>query len=179
MAPTIRASGRRVPIIPSAQTVVLMSAINLFAQGVQTGTIRGTVVDQQDLPLPGVTVSISSSALQGQRAATTAQDGTYAFRALPAGDYQIEFDISSFASLTRAASVPLGASIVQNVTMAPAGVSEVVDVVGSASSPYDTGGRLQHQARRGRGARDVAHAAGDRDAVARPDRQLAPMPARW
>ena len=37
----------------------------LAAQGVQTGTIRGTVTDQQNLPLPGVTVTISSPALQG------------------------------------------------------------------------------------------------------------------
>ena len=77
--------------------MVFVSAMDVFAQGVQTGSIRGTVVDQQDLALPGVTVTISSPALQGQRETVTATDGTYAFLALPAGDYQIGFDISAFA----------------------------------------------------------------------------------
>jgi hypothetical protein len=124
---------RRFAIIPFVLPLIVATAVNVFAQGVQTGIIRGTVVDQQDLPLPGVTVTISSSALQGQRVAITAMDGTYAFRALPAGDYQIAFDISSFAPLKRTTTVPLGASIVQNVTLMPAGVSEVVNVVGTVS----------------------------------------------
>ena len=37
------------------------------AQGVQTGTIRGMVKDQQDLAVPGVTVTATSPALQGAR----------------------------------------------------------------------------------------------------------------
>src|SRR5207247_1540788 len=49
------------------------------AQGVQTGTIRGTVVDQQDLPVGNVTVTLTSKALQGTRTATPASDGSYPF----------------------------------------------------------------------------------------------------
>ncbi|MEO8256150.1 MAG: TonB-dependent receptor [Acidobacteriota bacterium] len=117
--------------------LVFLSAMHVSAQGVQTGAIRGRVVDQQDLPLPGVTVAISSPAQQGPREATTDQDGVFVFRALPAGDYQIAFGLSSFAPLQRRLNVPLGGSIVQNVTLAPAGVSEVVDVVG-ALAPITT-----------------------------------------
>ena len=43
------------------------------------------------------------------------------FRALPAGDYQISFDLSSFAPLKRTTTVPLGGNIVENVTMTPGG----------------------------------------------------------
>jgi hypothetical protein len=96
--------GAHLPTTAFLLSIVFLSALDVFAQGVQTGTIRGTVVDQQDLPLPGVTVTISSPALQGQRTAITAMDGTYAFRALPAGDYEIAFDISSFAALSAASA---------------------------------------------------------------------------
>jgi len=116
-----------------ALSMISSSAARVLAQGVQTGTIRGAVSDQQDLPLPGVTVTISSPALQGQRTAITATDGTYVFRALPAGDYQVSFELSSFAPLKRATSVPLGGSAVENATLAPAGVSETVNVVAAAT----------------------------------------------
>jgi hypothetical protein len=47
--------------------LIFGSAGSLFAQGVQTGTIRGMVKDQQDLAVPGVTVTATSPALQGPR----------------------------------------------------------------------------------------------------------------
>ena len=34
-------------------------AATASAQGVQTGVLRGTVADGQDLPIPGVTVTLS------------------------------------------------------------------------------------------------------------------------
>ena len=38
---------------------VVVSTVT-YAQGVQTGTIRGTVRDQQNLAVPGVTVTATS-----------------------------------------------------------------------------------------------------------------------
>ena len=46
-------------------------AATAFAQGVQTGTIRGVVKDQQGLATPGVTVTVTSPALQGPRSVVT------------------------------------------------------------------------------------------------------------
>src|SRR5438128_2022013 len=44
-----------------AAWLVCGAAATAFAQGVQTGTIRGVVKDQQGLPTPGVTVDQSVS----------------------------------------------------------------------------------------------------------------------
>ena len=41
-----------------AAWLVCGAAATAFAQGVQTGTIRGVVKDQQGLPTPGVTVTV-------------------------------------------------------------------------------------------------------------------------
>ena len=42
-------------------------AAPLYAQGVQTGTIRGVVKDQQGLAVTGTTVTATSPGMQGAR----------------------------------------------------------------------------------------------------------------
>lgn len=75
--------------------VLLAAAATVSAQ---TGEINGRVV-YEDAPLPGVTVTATSPALQGQRATFTNEQGDYIIKALPAGDYQIRFEIPSFTTL--------------------------------------------------------------------------------
>src|SRR6185503_7722878 len=55
------------------------------AQGVQTGTVTGTVQSADGLSLPGVTVTASSPALQGQRSTVTDLNGVFFIRGLPSG----------------------------------------------------------------------------------------------
>jgi hypothetical protein len=52
-----------------AAALVLSCATVATAQGVQTGALTGTVVDQTRLVLPGVAVTATSPALQGVRVA--------------------------------------------------------------------------------------------------------------
>jgi hypothetical protein len=106
-----------------------------FAQGVQTGTIRGAVKDQQDLAVPGVTVTVTSPALQGARNVTSDALGGYVFRNLPPGDYEVKFELSGFATITQKTAVPLGLTVEQNVTMRPSGVAETVNVVAETPAP--------------------------------------------
>src|SRR5262245_46735899 len=71
-------------------------AATLAAQGVQTGTIRGVVHDEQGLAVPGVTVSVASPALQTPRANVTDASGAYVFPNLPPGEYTVTFELSGF-----------------------------------------------------------------------------------
>ena len=80
---------------------LLCGAITVLAQGVQTGAVRGRVTDEQGLPVPGATVTASSSALQGLRFITTDSEGGYTIAALPAGDYTITYELASFSTVTR------------------------------------------------------------------------------
>src|SRR4051812_21458789 len=100
-------------ILLTAAWLILVSAGSLFAQGVQTGTIRGMVKDQQDLAVPGVTVTVTSPALQGPRSTVTDKEGLYAIRALPPGEYQVRFELSGFAAVTRTSNVLLGLTVEQ------------------------------------------------------------------
>ena len=57
----------------------------VFAQGVQTATLQGTVTDQSGTPLPGVTVTAKSPALMGERTTVTQTTGDYNLPGLPPG----------------------------------------------------------------------------------------------
>jgi outer membrane receptor protein involved in Fe transport len=108
------------------------------AQGVQTGTIRGVVVDQQNLAVPGVTVTATSPALQGSRTTVTDVDGTFTVPALPPGVYEVRYELSGFATVTQTSTVALGLSVDQNITMRTAAVTETVEVVAETPAPIAT-----------------------------------------
>src|SRR5262245_577520 len=84
---------------------VLMSTIGVtaaFAQSVSSGTIEGTVKDESGSVLPGVTVTITSPALQvGQVVQVSDSAGNYKFVDLPAGTYRLSAELPGFASSIR------------------------------------------------------------------------------
>ena len=125
-------------ILLTAAWLILGSAGSLFAQGVQTGTIRGLVKDQQDLAVPGMMITVTSPALQGPRSTVSDAQGLYAMRALPPGEYQVTFELSGFATITRATVVPLGLVVDQNVRIRAAAVTETVEVVAETPAPIAT-----------------------------------------
>jgi hypothetical protein len=99
-----------------------------FAQGVQTGTIRGTVKDQQGLALPGATITATAPTLQGERTVVTDTDGAFLFRAIPPGTYHLKFEMSGMASTEKTAEVPLGGVAQIDVAMSVSQVQEAVTV---------------------------------------------------
>lgn len=65
-----------------------------FAQ--TTGRIEGRVSGENGDPLPGVTVQISSPALQGERIAVTDAGGNFRFVGLPVGTYNLRASLEGF-----------------------------------------------------------------------------------
>jgi len=131
----------------AAAALVCGIASLAHAQGTQTGTIRGVVHDDQGLAVPGVTVTASSPALQSPRAGVTDTSGGFSFPNLPPGTYTVKFELSGFATVTRATTLQLGLVVEQNVTLKPAGVAETVQVVAERPAPIATpivGSNLKH-----------------------------------
>jgi hypothetical protein len=128
--------------------LLLASAATSFAQGVQTGTIRGTVKDQQGLALPGATITATSPALQGERTAVTDSDGTFLLRAVPPGTYTVKVDMSGMVSVRKTADVPLGGVAQLDLTMSISQVQETVTVTGESPTLLTTpvvGINLKHE----------------------------------
>ena len=66
-----------------------------------TGEIIGTVADESNAVLPGVTVTIRGAGVAGAPSVTTSEVGAYRFPALPPGDYDLEFALQGFGTLRR------------------------------------------------------------------------------
>ena len=74
----------------------------LAAQAVRAGSISGAVKDDTGGALPGVTVTLTSPALQVPDVVRVSDaDGGYQFVDLPVGVYRIVFGISGFSTLIR------------------------------------------------------------------------------
>src|SRR3954466_2086108 len=66
------------------------------ARAAVTGTVRGTVIDDQTKkPMSGVTVTVSGPALQGEQTEFTDASGRYQITELPPGEYTVRFYYSN------------------------------------------------------------------------------------
>ena len=82
-----------------ALLLVLGGVPGLAAQETTTGSIGGRVVDAQNLPVPGATVTIVSP--QGDRTFTTDADGRFFAPYLTPGQYEIKVELSGFRQVDR------------------------------------------------------------------------------
>jgi hypothetical protein len=110
----------------------------VYAQGTQTGSLSGTVNSNDGASLPGVTVTISSPALQGERSTVSDATGAFHFRGLPPGTYKVRFALAGFGTVERSVGVALGTPAVADASMAVATVEETIEVVGEAPSILTT-----------------------------------------
>ena len=107
-------------------------ALAAGAQAQTTGSIEGTVVDENNQALPGVTVEATSPNLQGTKVAVTAVDGTFRLVLLPPGTYMVRFNLAGFATTEQPeVAVGLGRTVTLQVAMRSAFQEQVV-VTGSA-----------------------------------------------
>src|SRR5215204_4294458 len=99
-----------------------------------TGTVIGTVKDQQGGVLSGALVTLSSPALIGGTAnARTNEKGQLRFQALPPGLYTLEIRMDGFASYRDdRVGVGAGATIERVIALTVAGVAVAVEVEGGS-----------------------------------------------
>lgn len=109
--------------------ILSVAAGPAFAQ--TTGTVRGTVTDEQGAVLPGVMVTVRGPALiRGPVSVVTDAAGHYRVPALQPGTYEVLFELSGFAPASLAdVAVRLEQEVVVNVTLRVAGIAETVSVV--------------------------------------------------
>ena len=107
----------------------------------QTGSssVRGTVLDPQDRPVAGVTLTLTNVERNFTRTQTTNEEGSYAFTAIPPGTYRVEAEASGF----KKASVGNVSALVDtpveiNVKLEVGDVSETVNVVATNEAPLNT-----------------------------------------
>jgi Carboxypeptidase regulatory-like domain len=96
------------------------------------GTISGTVRDQTEAVVPGVTITIRHTATGVERHLTSANDGTFSAPALAAGEYTVTAELAGFRTLHRDVTVATGRVLTVDLHMEIGQASEVVDVAAAA-----------------------------------------------
>src|SRR5262249_1454405 len=97
------------------------------------GRLNGTVTDTSGAVLPGVTVTATSPALIQPQVLVTGSDGDYRFIALPAGVYELMFELSGFQTLKRTGiRVVINTTLTVNVELQVAALKETVTVTGAS-----------------------------------------------
>jgi hypothetical protein len=130
--------------------LVLISTLHGRAQQI-TGSIVGTVKDQQGAVVPGASVKATNVDTGFSRVATTANDGAYRIEYLPVGKYRVEVEMAGFQKFvqenivlavdqTQALNVTLdvgAASQTVTVTTAPVLVDTTSAVLGRTVQPAE------------------------------------------
>lgn len=113
---------------------ILVATFAATAFGAETtGTLFGVVSGADGEPLPGVTVTVSSPALQGSRTAATNTTGEYNLPLLPPGAYRAVYVLQGFDTAVRSnIVVSLDQAIKVNVPLALSRVAEAITVTGDA-----------------------------------------------
>ena len=102
---------------------LLLLAPLAFSQSRDTGALRGVVTDDQNAPLPGVNITVSSPNLMGARPTVTDANGEFRFPALPPGEYQLKAEIQGFGTAVRdKIRVTTTATLSVDIQMKPATV---------------------------------------------------------
>ena len=94
-----------------------------------TGTIRGTVTDEQKAVVPGATVTIRNVATNAVRTAVSEKNGFYRFLNVPVGEYELTIEKGGFAKYVRSGiTVSLNQDAVVDVQLQRAGLTESIEV---------------------------------------------------
>ena len=120
--------------------IIMMTAAMLvlspmaYSQSKATGAITGTVYDDLGEALPGVSVTLSSPSMLGERTTITDVDGSYRFPALPPGVYSVRAEMQGFGTVVQEnIRVTTTVRLTVDLTMKPSEIAEEVTVM--ATSP--------------------------------------------
>jgi len=113
-------------------TLAARTTLPVMAQN-PTGSIRGTVTDQQGAVIQNATVTVTNKATGDSRTANTGGDGIYAVENLLPGEYDVKIEATGFATQNMTSVTVQTGSITSGDAVLHAGAKgEVVDVVAEA-----------------------------------------------
>jgi outer membrane receptor for ferrienterochelin and colicin len=121
-----RLSSMKKVLIFTATMLLLFMVGSAFA--LETGEIQGKVVDQNGQPLPGVTVTVKSPSLIGERVTTSERDGTFRFPLLPVGTYEVSHEMEGFATTVQKGVIVHLGGVTKITTSMAVRTGEVIEI---------------------------------------------------
>ncbi len=127
-----------------ARITTLLLTVTLALTGVVSaqerfGVLQGRVTDQQNAPLPGVTVSVRNLQSGEERTFVTDGNGQYVAPDLNPGRYSVTFQLAGFSKVERPdISVQLGRTFTVDTQLTVGAFTEAVQVTAEAAPLVDT-----------------------------------------
>ncbi len=119
-------------VVVSVAAACLFGAPAVHAQAI-TGTIQGTVTDEDGSSLPGVTISVINTATGYESIVSTNDRGFFQAQLLPLGPYAVTFELEGFATLIREGlELALGQRIDLRIELQLSTVGEEITVTDAA-----------------------------------------------
>jgi outer membrane receptor for ferrienterochelin and colicin len=112
---------------------ILALAFAGSAMAQNSGELSGRVI-YEDQGLPGVRITVSSPALQGDQSTVSNAAGDYLFKSLPGGDYRVRFELASFATLENDVRISTSQPRRLDAVMYPEAMQEEIVVTGQMES---------------------------------------------
>jgi hypothetical protein len=131
---------RLVPFSLLLAAALLMLPVASHAQNVN-GSVAGTVSDPSGSAVPGVDLVLKNVATGVELQRTSASDGTYSFRNVAPGSYQLRATLAGFQTYQTNLDVRLSSNVRLDVSLTLGSQTEQVEVVGAASDFSYTGQR--------------------------------------
>jgi hypothetical protein len=129
-------------------TLAALTALSVRAQN-PTGSIRGTVTDEQGAVIQKATITVTNKSTGDVRKLTAGDDGAYSVENLLPGDYEIKVEASGFSTVSETATVLVGNSTTGNVVLRVGGGNVVVDITSEApvidKTDYKIDGVIERQ----------------------------------
>ncbi|HET8714528.1 MAG TPA: carboxypeptidase regulatory-like domain-containing protein, partial [Holophagaceae bacterium] len=116
--------------------VSLVAGSALYAQGTQTASVTGRIVDAQGNAVAGASVRLSSPSLQLARTIVTGADGTFVTRLLPPGLYTIEVTKDGFQTAKFTQQLGIDQNYQPKIVMQTV-ATETVQIVATANPLVD------------------------------------------
>jgi hypothetical protein len=108
---------------------LLSFSVAVFPQDITSGTIQGTVSDEQGAVVPGATVEARNVDTNFSRTFTTDSDGRFTFLSMPSGRYVVSVTKTGFGKLNQEnVDVTVGRSVSLDITLKVSGVAGEVTI---------------------------------------------------
>ena len=109
----------------------LLLLVGVFTYAQEFGAIKGKVIDDEGIPLPGVSVTLTGVKI-APRSAITSEGGNFRFMNLPvARDYTLRIELAGFSTVIREKLVvSFARDIYLDVVLKPAAIEEEITVIG-------------------------------------------------
>ena len=123
--------------------VCLAGAATAFAQGLNTATLTGTVVDNVGV-VPGATVTATNTATGAVRSGVTNAQGAFRLVALAPGTWAVKVNMEGFKGIDTNVTLNAGENRDLNkLTLSAGGVTETVNVTAEVTPVQTTSSALQ------------------------------------